>query len=166
MIVETNGLFGCIKRYMSIYKDKKAYIVATVFGLSLIIIIPTVSFAQGINSKHVGLNKAGIKIALFKPHITHSQTHFGLVTNVSGSMFTLDSHIKNATTTFTVSTDAKTVFKKDGKSDVASDLVVGQHVMVMGLTSTSTNAIAARSVNIITHEPTVKSLKHVFKKQK
>jgi hypothetical protein len=144
---------------MGIYKDKKAYIVATVFGLSLIIIIPTISLAE--KSIH-----SGVQIGLFKPHMMKSGTHFGVVASVVGSTFTLDSTLKNATTTFTVNVDASTTFKKDGVTDTVSDLSAGQHVVVRGLITASTNTISAKSVNIITHEPTKNGLRHVFKKQK
>lgn len=140
---------------MKIYKNKKAYIVATVFGLSLIIIVPSVSFAQGVYGKQASLLRSSVQIALFKPHLAQNQAHFGVVAGVDGSTFALDS--------FVVNTDANTTFKKDGVTDTMSDLAVGQRVVVRGLTSTDT--ISAQSVNIITHEPTVAGLENVFKKQ-
>lgn len=153
---------------MKIHKNKKAYIIATVFGLSLIISIPSISFAQ--KGVHSGV-QPGVQPGLLKAHTMQSRamqnrTHFGVITSVNGSTFNLDSKIKNATTTFVVSTDTSTVFKKDGATDTASDLTVGQHVVVRGLTATSTNTISAKSVNIITHEPTKNGLQHVFKKHK
>jgi hypothetical protein len=150
---------------MSVYKNKKAYIVATAFGLSLVVIIPTVSFAQSVGNRQIGLLKSGVQVALFKPHLAQNQTHFGLVAGVSGSVFVLNNTI-GATTALTVSTNPNTVFKRDGVADSVTGLTVGQHVVVMGVTDALNNTISAKSVNIITHEPTKNSLKHVFKKQK
>ena len=92
--------------------------------------------------------------------------HYGVITSINGPTFTLDSLLKNATTTFDVSTASTTNFKKDGTSAAVGDLIVGQHVMVRGLTETPANTISAQSVNIITHEPTKSGLKNVFSKQK
>ncbi|HAO64948.1 TPA: hypothetical protein DCQ44_03140 [Candidatus Taylorbacteria bacterium] len=149
---------------MKIYKNKKAYIVATVFGLSLIIIIPSVSFAQKVHNQHIGLMKSGVQIGLFKPHMAEYRAHFGVVSSVNGSVFTLNSPGKKNQPDFTVNTDANTIFKKDGVSSSLSELVAGQHAVVRGLTATSTNTISAQSVNIITHEPTRNGLRHVFNK--
>lgn len=149
---------------MKIYKTKKAYIVATVFGLSLIIIIPSVSFAQSVYDKQDGLLKSSVQIALFKPQLSQNQAHFGVIVGIDGSTFALNSVADNATSAYVVNTDANTIFKKDGVADTVSNLAVGQRVMVRGLTSTDT--ISAQSVNMITHEPTLNGLKHVFKEQK
>jgi hypothetical protein len=156
---------------MKTHKNKKAYIVATIFGLSLIIVIPSVSLARNIHNKHIGLMMSGTQIGLLKSHMMQNRmmqngTHFGVVASVSGSTFVLDSKMKQATTTFTVNTDTNTAFKKDGVVDTLSDLSVGQHVVVRGSTDISTGTILAKSVNIITHEPTKTGLEHVFKKQK
>jgi hypothetical protein len=143
---------------VKIYKNKKAYIVATFFGLSLIIIVPSVSFAARIYDRQAGMMRSGMQIALFKPHMAENKSHFGLVSGTEGASF----NIKN----FKVNTNANTSFKKDGVTSTLGEVRDGQHVVVRGLTSASNNTIEAQSVNIITHKPTMDGLKHVFNKQK
>ncbi len=146
---------------------KRVYIVATVSGLSLMAVIPMLAAAQGMRS-HMMWGRAGNlgRSAMMAVAPSHARAFFGVVSSVNGASFSIDQKMRNATTTFTVSTDSTTTIKKDGAADVIGDLAVGQHVVVMGALATSTKTISAKSVNIITHPPTQNSLQHVFQKSK
>ncbi len=74
----------------------------------------------------------------------------GVVSSISSSTFTIDNIGRNnATTTYTVNTDASTTYRNGTSTVPFSSLTTGQHVMVAGELSTTTKSISAKSVTII-----------------
>ena len=77
----------------------------------------------------------------------------GTVSALNASGFTLDvKNMKTSTTTsLDVKTDSNTLYTKDGKSALFSDLVVGQKVIVKGLLDKTTNVFLAKKVKLVTN---------------
>jgi len=74
----------------------------------------------------------------------------GVVTSVSGSTFVVDPI--GASTTGTVTTDASTKFKQNGKATTSSALTVGSNVVIVGTTTADSGSnmlISASFVNIV-----------------
>lgn len=75
----------------------------------------------------------------------------GTVSAINGTGFTVDvKNIKTKTTLSTdVKTDAGTVYTKNGMKATASDLAVGQKVIVVGTLDKTTNIVTAKQVKIV-----------------
>lgn len=103
-----------------------------------------------------------------KTATTKKSTEVGTVSALTGTGFTLD--VKNlktkVTTSVDVKTDASTVYKKDGASAVATDLVSGQKVIVTGTLDKTTNTLTAKTVKIVTKAEVAKKVKEVKKEVK
>ncbi len=62
-----------------------------------------------------------------------------------------------------VVTNSATVYKKDGLSAIATNLLVGQKVVVSGTLDKTTNILTAKTVKIVTKAPVVKVKKEMRK---
>jgi hypothetical protein len=90
-------------------------------------------------------NKKGLK------NIKRNDT-VGIILSTSNSGFTME--IKNikakTTTSMDVKTSTTTIYSKNGVKIGASDLAVGQKVIVTGATDTTTNIITASKIKVVT----------------
>ena len=84
--------------------------------------------------------------------VVQNNNAVGIISSINGLGFTLD--IKNLKTKNTVSidvkTDANTLYIKNGIKTIASDLVAGGKVIVVGTLDKTTNIITAKKVKIAT----------------
>ncbi|MFA4975318.1 MAG: hypothetical protein WC839_00445 [Candidatus Paceibacterota bacterium] len=105
-------------------------------------------------------NKDKKKIESKKQH-----NRVGIVSAVNSTGFTMDVKNKKAKTTSSVEvkTDVGTIYNKNGKIVTASDLVVGQKVIVVGTFDKATNILTAQKVKIVTKVATVNKEKKGIK---
>lgn len=94
-----------------------------------------------------------LDLTLLKELAAERMSHFtaGVVTNVSGSVFTIDPRGDKDVTT--VTTDGSTIFKVNGQTATSGALAVGSKVFLVGTTtatSTSADAFSASIVHIFT----------------
>jgi hypothetical protein len=93
--------------------------------------------------------KSGTSTTSTGTHQRLANAAFGTVASVNGNTITLTRKTKTGTSTVTAVTTGTTTYKKNGVADTASDITVGQRVVVMGTKDTSGNITAATSVNIM-----------------
>ena len=81
-------------------------------------------------------------------------TTVGVVSALTSAGFTME--VKNMKTKVTssvdVKTDISTLYRKNGISASATDLLVGQKVIVVGNLDKTTNILTAKSVKIVTNK--------------
>lgn len=94
---------------------------------------------QNKNSKDINLKNKGRKNMV------------GTVSAINGTDFSIE--VKNMRTKVASSVDIKTdnftIYTKNGKKVTASDLLVGQKVVVIGNLDKATNSITAKTVKIV-----------------
>jgi hypothetical protein len=105
----------------------------------------------GIKSVHSAYQKQSKNNKNLKIKNKGKKSTVGTVESISSTGFTLN--IKNMKTKTTssedVKTDAGTVYTKNGMTASASDLAVGQKVIVAGSMDKTTNILTAKTVKII-----------------
>ena len=89
----------------------------------------------------------------------------GTVEALTGTGFTVSvTNMKTkAVSSVDVVTNTMTTYKKDGINAVATDVLVGQKVIVGGTLDKTTNILTAKTVKIVTKMPVVKVKKEVKK---
>jgi hypothetical protein len=99
-------------------------------------------------------NKAGIGLK-------KQNTATGAVSALTNTGFTVNvKNLKSKTTSSVdVTTNTSTIYKKDGITASAADLLVGQKVIVLGTLDKTTNILTAKTVKIVTKTPKVKTPK-------
>ena len=90
-----------------------------------------------------------IDLTLWKTIMDERMSHFtkGIVTNVTGSVFTIDPRGEKDVTT--VTTDANTIFKVNGEVATSGALAVGSKVFLSGTTTASSTAADAFSASVV-----------------
>lgn len=93
-------------------------------------------------------NKSGKNVSV-KSKGRHNTV--GTISAINGADFTVE--VKNMKTkvvsSVDVKTDSATTYTKNGKKDTASDLSVGQKVIVIGTLDKTTNILTAKTVKIV-----------------
>ena len=92
----------------------------------------------------------------FENHLKVKRNNLvGNISVINSNGFTIE--IKNRKTkqisSVDVITDSTTIYKKNGLNATASDLVVGQKVIIKGVEDKTNNSITASKVHIVTNNP-------------
>lgn len=115
---------------------------------------------QSTYQKHSKTNKK-TKTLLQKRNNT-----IGTISAINDTGFTLE--IKNLKTKVTSSVDVKTntstIYSKNGVKDTATDLAVGQKVVVIGTLDKTTNILTAKQVKIVVVKTAIKTAHDKSKK--
>ncbi len=101
------------------------------------------------NPKTIGLNKQNGVVG-----VVSALTSTGFTVNVTNMK-------TKATSSVDVVTNATTTYKKDGLSATATDVLVGQKVIVSGTLDKTTNILTAKTVKIITKTAMLKVKKDI-----
>ncbi|MDD5721459.1 MAG: hypothetical protein PHT16_03370 [Candidatus Pacebacteria bacterium] len=105
---------------------------------------------KNVHSAYQKQNKNKHKTGLRK----QNNVAVGVVSNLTASGFTVN--VKNlkikTTSSVDVATNASTVYKKDGISASATDILAGQKVIIVGNLDKTTNILTAKIVKIVTNK--------------
>ena len=139
-------------------------------ALSLLVSGSTIYAAspQDLGVKNVGNYQKPSKNNLKPEGLKKENGIVGTVGALTSTGFTLSlTNMKTkVVSTMDVVSNTATTYKKDGLSATATDLLVGQKVIVSGTLDKTTNILTAKTVKIVTKAPVEKVKKEVKKEAK